>query len=693
MSIQSRSHQYGIVFENWKILELLGQGSGGKTAVFRLKRIDSNRGQSALKVINLIEERGDYDSLPVHLRKEYDYARDDCKRNALQEVWLMDSFQGLTNIVDYLDHKFVDWSDDTGFGCDMLIRMELLTDLRREIRSGKVYSEEDVINIGCDICRALILCHENNILHRDIKPENIFVNRNGNYKLGDFGVSRIISNAPMSMASTSIGTLEYAAPEQTSGKYDKRVDIYSLGLVLYELSNQCHLPFANSFYIRPNEVNMRMAGVSLPVPSGASKNLAAIILKACAFKPEDRYQTAQEFADALGALNARTNMMCSVCRTNSAVCANPPVSEQKRSYNTEPVTAKSPYATIPTVKNRTAAPAGQYQTVPAAAAPKKEPEQSNNAHSSDSSSRTKVFFQSLKSLFPVKQKSSVPATIEQMIKQARKEGTGKEKYDIGMGFYEGKICPRNYERAVEWFTEAANANYAPAATALGRCYFLGHGVRKNVSKALAFYARGREGGDPEGAFLLGHCYELGIGTNINYQAATECYSEAAEKNHALAMRYLAICYESSGRGVKHDAKMAFTLYQKAAEAGDTKSMIKMADYYWYGQFVKPDPKKSYEWYDRAIALGDVEAMCKLAKNKRPLFDFSREQGYSVYHVEKRCRESIQLYKMAAERNCEEAIIALDRIRRDLIAEKKQDDLNYRNLATNLLNEYWPLEKK
>ena len=117
MSIQSRSHQYGIVFENWKILELLGQGSGGKTAVFRLKRIDSNRGQSALKVINLIEERGDYDSLPVHLRKEYDYARDDCKRNALQEVWLMDSFQGLTNIVDYLDHKFVDWSDDTGFGC------------------------------------------------------------------------------------------------------------------------------------------------------------------------------------------------------------------------------------------------------------------------------------------------------------------------------------------------------------------------------------------------------------------------------------------------------------------------------------------------------------------------------------------------------------------------------------------------
>lgn len=303
MSIQSRSHQYGTVFENWQILELLGQGSGGKTAVFRLKRIDSNRGQSALKVINLIEERGDYDSMPAHLRKEYEAARDDCKGSALQEVWLMDDFQGNTNIVDYLDHKFVDWTDDDGFGCDMLIRMELLKDLRSEIRSGKAYSEEDVIKIGCDICQALILCHGNDILHRDIKPENIFVNRNGNYKLGDFGISRIISNAPMSMASTSIGTLEYAAPEQTSGKYDKRVDIYSLGLVLYELSNQCHLPFASSFYVRPSEVNMRMAGVPLPPPVKASKELAAIILKACAYKADDRYQTANELLTELSTLS------------------------------------------------------------------------------------------------------------------------------------------------------------------------------------------------------------------------------------------------------------------------------------------------------------------------------------------------------------------------------------------------------
>ena len=392
MSIQSRSHQYGTVFENWQILELLGQGSGGKTAVFRLKRIDSNRGQSALKVINLIEERGDFDSMPAYLKKEYEDAREDCKSSALQEVWLMDDFQGNTNIVDYLDHKFVDWIDESGFGCDMLIRMELLKDLRSEIRSGAIFTEADVIKIGCDICQALILCHENSILHRDIKPENIFVNRNGNYKLGDFGVSRIISNAPMSMASTSIGTLEYAAPEQTSGKYDKRVDIYSLGLVLYELSNQCHLPFATSFYVRPNEVNMRMAGVPLPPPAKASEELAAIIMKACAYKADDRYQTANELLTALSALSRMEVIPSSNSKpffdavtttpysTEPALAANEDVQYRPAQlavalgcgeYEPEPTVADLPedvpseYHTVPATPTSIHNPHSSYETVPA----------------------------------------------------------------------------------------------------------------------------------------------------------------------------------------------------------------------------------------------------------------------------------------------------------------------------------------
>ena len=214
----------------------------------------------------------------------------------------MNKLQGRTNIVAYSDHTFVDWADETGFGCDLLIRMELLTDLRSEIEAEHSFNQDEILKIGRDVCTALVLCHGKNILHRDIKPENIFYNEDGNYKLGDFGVSRILSAAPMSKASTSVCTPEYAAPEQLSGKYDTRVDIYSLGLVLYELSNGNLLPFAASSYITDAEVQKRMLGTPLPAPCNASKAFADVILKACAFHPGDRYQTAEEFLAELNQL-------------------------------------------------------------------------------------------------------------------------------------------------------------------------------------------------------------------------------------------------------------------------------------------------------------------------------------------------------------------------------------------------------
>ena len=302
MSIEARSRQYGKVFDHWQIREFLGSGSGGKSAVFRLVHTDSNSVKSALKVISLIEKRGNFESMSDTRKAEYEKVKAKCKECAEQEVLLMNGLQGRTNVVDYLDHTFVDWVDENGFGCDMLIRMELLQDLRSEIDEDHTFDEHTVLKIGRDICTALVLCHGKKILHRDIKPENIFFNDDGNYKLGDFGVSRILSATPMSKASTGVCTPEYAAPEQISGKYDTRVDIYSLGLVLYELTNGNLLPFATSSYITEIEVQERLIGKPLPAPKKASKSLTSVILKACAYNPDDRYQTAEEFLAELNYL-------------------------------------------------------------------------------------------------------------------------------------------------------------------------------------------------------------------------------------------------------------------------------------------------------------------------------------------------------------------------------------------------------
>lgn len=352
MSIESRSRQYGKVFDHWQIKEFLGSGSGGKTAVFRLVRSDSNRGVSALKVVNLIEVRGDINNLSEFRRKEYETARDECSRSAEQEVWLMDDLRGNTNIVDYLDHTFVDWSDETGFGRDLLIRMELLKDLRSDLQNGRAFSEKEVLKIGSDICIALIRCHRKNILHRDIKPENIFRNKDGDYKLGDFGVSRVLDACPGAVASTGIGTYEYWPVEQMTGRYDKRVDIYSLGLVLYELCNQNRLPFAASTYVTGKEVSLRLAGTPLPEPIEASPALSEVILKACAFDPEERYQSAEELLRAL----------------NRVIRGLQKAIEQKTTQKPiADVQKKTEYTTMPAEALDAEIPTDKYRTMPASA--------------------------------------------------------------------------------------------------------------------------------------------------------------------------------------------------------------------------------------------------------------------------------------------------------------------------------------
>ena len=314
MPIETRLQQYGKVFDSWYIGRKLGCGSNGQSAVFELYR-DNNgwRERSALKVISLIEERGQKDTMPLLQWDEYSTAAKARCNEAEEEVRLMYQVKGKTNIVGYEDYKFFDWSDETGFGTDLLIRMELLSDLRsmikRLLQENKFLTEKEIVKVGQDVCRALVICHGKGILHRDIKPENIFISKDGDYKLGDFGVSRMLSNTSAALASTGIGTPAYSAPEQFTGHYDQRVDIYSLGLVLYELSNRNRLPFAASSYARQEDVQKRQMGMPLPRPAQISEGLWQVLRKACAYGAADRYGSAEEFLEALCRLESMKGLV------------------------------------------------------------------------------------------------------------------------------------------------------------------------------------------------------------------------------------------------------------------------------------------------------------------------------------------------------------------------------------------------
>lgn len=290
------------IWPEWKIQEQLGRGSYG--VVYKaVKNTHNLESFSAIKVISVPDNMSEIENLRAEGLSE-----DDTKKylkgivdEFTSEIQLMESLKGTQNIVNVEDFKIVEKKDSIGF--DIFIRMELLTPLNTYI-SDKTLTEQDVAHIGYDICNALEICNQRNVIHRDVKPENIFVNDFGYFKLGDFGIARKLEN--MTYGLSQKGTYNYMAPEvSTSSNYDARVDIYSLGIVLYRLMNQNRLPFLNddsqliNVTARRNAVDRRMRGEKLEPPSNASKEFSAIILRACEYDPNLRYNNATEMKIAL----------------------------------------------------------------------------------------------------------------------------------------------------------------------------------------------------------------------------------------------------------------------------------------------------------------------------------------------------------------------------------------------------------
>lgn len=293
------------VWPEWRLESLLGKGSYG--SVYKAVRNDSGiETQAAVKIISVPSDKAEIDSVRadgIDENSAREYFRNMVK-DVVQEIKLMISFKGIQNIVSVEDYKVVEKTGEIGW--DIYIRMELLKPFNTYI-SDKRLTEADVIRLGIDIATALEICSKKGVIHRDIKPENIFINDFGYFKLGDFGVARTLENKTSGMSQK--GTYNYMAPEVVFFKdYDERVDICSLGLVLYKLLNDNRLPFLNSdkqiytYQDRKDALDKRMSGVPLPPPCSASDAMTHIILKACAYKAEDRFMNATQLKEALTAV-------------------------------------------------------------------------------------------------------------------------------------------------------------------------------------------------------------------------------------------------------------------------------------------------------------------------------------------------------------------------------------------------------
>ncbi len=287
------------VMDGWKVVRPLGEGGFG--SVYEVeKSVFGVTKSSAFKIVHIPQPR----DMEAVENAEVRFQR---VERAVREIELMVQMSSNPHVVRVEDYGVVEYRDEGVW--EIHIRMEKLTCLQ-SVWEKQGLTLREICEMGRQMADLLQACWERRIIHRDIKPANIFVDADGNYKMGDFGIARVVEG---SAASTIAGTFGFMAPEVLLGMpYDTRADIYSLGLTVY-----CMIaggfPAGWSF------------GQPLPDIPGLPPALTDILRKAAAVNPGDRYACGAEFSEALAALQT-----------------DPPVSPVRRPAAASPVTTASP---------------------------------------------------------------------------------------------------------------------------------------------------------------------------------------------------------------------------------------------------------------------------------------------------------------------------------------------------------------
>ncbi|TFB23257.1 Stk1 family PASTA domain-containing Ser/Thr kinase [Filobacillus milosensis] len=172
--------------------------------------------------------------------------------------------------------------------------------LKQHIQQNGPITVDEAVHIMTQLSSAIAHAHENDIIHRDIKPQNILVDQHNNVKITDFGIAMALSSTSLTKTNNVIGSVHYISPEQArGGTATKKSDIYSLGIVLYELLTG-QLPFSGESAV---SIALKHMQVETPSVKGYNQDIPQsvenVLLKSTAKDPLKRYQTIEEMQEDL----------------------------------------------------------------------------------------------------------------------------------------------------------------------------------------------------------------------------------------------------------------------------------------------------------------------------------------------------------------------------------------------------------
>ena len=180
--------------------------------------------------------------------------------------------------------------------------------LKQVIKEKRKLSSQDTLDIVLQVAKALDCAHSNNIIHRDIKPDNIMITKDMIVKIMDFGIAKVMDSRTITISKKVMGTVHYFSPEQAKGNVvDFRTDIYSLGIVMYEMVTG-QVP-----YNAESSITIAMMHIQEPatppqkIITDIPDNINQVVLRAMEKEPMKRYQTANEMAKILMAIKEDPN--------------------------------------------------------------------------------------------------------------------------------------------------------------------------------------------------------------------------------------------------------------------------------------------------------------------------------------------------------------------------------------------------